>query len=127
MTEWPGRGRGAKIAGMAQLSESVSLDTTDSSVAVLTVDNPPVNALSWHVRQGIFDGLNQALADGASAVSSESAWAVTSKAGMARLVGCCARTSTCVDASTATLDTAQDADAVLCQQHGCVWTRDTRT
>ncbi|MEL0000659.1 MAG: enoyl-CoA hydratase-related protein, partial [Acidimicrobiaceae bacterium] len=68
MTEWPGRGRGAKIAVMAQLSESVSLDTTDSSVAVLTVDNPPVNALSWHVRQGIFDGLNQALADGASAI-----------------------------------------------------------
>ena len=68
VTEWPGRGRGAKIAVMAQLSESVSLDTTDSSVAVLTVDNPPVNALSWHVRQGIFDGLNQALADGASAI-----------------------------------------------------------
>ena len=64
VTEWPGRGGGAKIAAMAQLSESVSLDTTDSSVAVLTVDNPPVNALSWHVRQGIFDGLNQAMADG---------------------------------------------------------------
>ena len=63
VTEWPGRGRGAKIAVMAQLSESVSLDTTDSSVAVLTVDNPPVNALSWHVRQGVFDGLNQALAE----------------------------------------------------------------
>ena len=53
---------------MAQLSESVSLVTTDSSVAVLTVDNAPVNALSWHVRQGIFDGLNQAMADGASAI-----------------------------------------------------------
>ena len=53
---------------MAQLSESVTLDTTDSSVAVLTVDNAPVNALSWHVRQGIFDGLNQALSDGASAI-----------------------------------------------------------
>ena len=45
-----------------------SLETTDSSVAVLTVDNAPVNALSWHVRQGIFDGLNQAMADGASAI-----------------------------------------------------------
>ena len=53
---------------MAQLSDSVSLVTTDSSVAVLTVDNAPVNALSWHVRQGIFDGLNQAMADGASAI-----------------------------------------------------------
>ena len=53
---------------MAQLSESVSLVTTDSSVAVLTVDNAPVNALSWHVRQGIFDGLNHAMADGASAI-----------------------------------------------------------
>ncbi|MEM8708943.1 MAG: enoyl-CoA hydratase-related protein, partial [Actinomycetota bacterium] len=53
---------------MAQLSESVSLETTDSSVAVVTVDNPPVNALSWHVRQGIFDGLTQAIGDGASAI-----------------------------------------------------------
>ena len=50
VTEWPGRGGGAKIAALAQLSESVRLDTTDSSVAVLTVDNPPVTALSWHVR-----------------------------------------------------------------------------
>ncbi|MEM9522330.1 MAG: 3-hydroxyacyl-CoA dehydrogenase NAD-binding domain-containing protein, partial [Actinomycetota bacterium] len=38
------------------------------TTAVLTVDNPPVNALSWHVRQGIFDGLNQAMADGAAAI-----------------------------------------------------------
>src|SRR4029453_17734589 len=33
-------------------------------VAVLTVNNPPVNALSQHVRQGLRDGLKQAAADG---------------------------------------------------------------
>ena len=60
---------------MAQISESVNLEYAEPAggsdqqrVAVLTVDNPPVNALSWHVRQGIFDGLNQAMADGASAI-----------------------------------------------------------
>ncbi|MEM9202546.1 MAG: 3-hydroxyacyl-CoA dehydrogenase NAD-binding domain-containing protein, partial [Actinomycetota bacterium] len=52
---------------MAQVSESVTLDMAGTT-AVLTVDNPPVNALSWHVRQGIFDGLNQAMADGAAAI-----------------------------------------------------------
>jgi len=52
---------------MAELSQSVSIDTEDG-IAVITVDNPPVNALSWHVRQGIFDGLSQAATDDASAV-----------------------------------------------------------
>jgi 3-hydroxyacyl-CoA dehydrogenase len=33
-------------------------------VAVLTVNNPPVNALSQHVRQGLHDGITQAVADG---------------------------------------------------------------
>lgn len=51
---------------MAELTQSVSIDT-EGGVAVITVDNPPVNALSWHVRQGIFDGLNQATSDGAQA------------------------------------------------------------
>jgi 3-hydroxyacyl-CoA dehydrogenase len=32
-------------------------------VLVLLVNNPPVNALSWHVRQGIADGIAQGLAD----------------------------------------------------------------
>ena len=34
-------------------------------MAVLTVDNPPVNALSQHVRQGLHDGIKQAIADSA--------------------------------------------------------------
>jgi 3-hydroxyacyl-CoA dehydrogenase len=34
-------------------------------VALLTVDNPPVNPLSSGVRQGLFDGFNQALNDAA--------------------------------------------------------------
>lgn len=32
-------------------------------VLVLLVNNPPVNALSWHVRQGIADGITEGLAD----------------------------------------------------------------
>ncbi len=32
-------------------------------VFVIVVDNPPVNALSWHVRQGLHDGFAQGLAD----------------------------------------------------------------
>jgi len=32
-------------------------------VALLTIDNPPVNPLSSGVRQGLFDGVSQALAD----------------------------------------------------------------
>ncbi len=55
---------------MTQISESVRLETesTDAGdVAVLVVDNPPVNALSWHVRQGLFDGLAAAIESGAVA------------------------------------------------------------
>jgi 3-hydroxyacyl-CoA dehydrogenase len=52
---------------MAQLTESVSLDR-EGDVAVITVDNPPVNALSWHVRQGLADGMAQAVGGGAAAV-----------------------------------------------------------
>ncbi|MEM7326609.1 MAG: enoyl-CoA hydratase-related protein, partial [Actinomycetota bacterium] len=47
---------------MTQLTESVSLET-QGQVALVVVDNPPVNALSHHVRQGILDGINAAVAD----------------------------------------------------------------
>jgi len=56
---------------MAALTESVRLETTTSNgvdVALIIIDNPPVNALSWHVRQGLFDGVNQAVANGAKAI-----------------------------------------------------------
>lgn len=49
---------------MAKISQSVDLETR-GRVAVLTVDNPPVNALSQHVRKGLHDGIKQATADGA--------------------------------------------------------------
>ena len=52
---------------MAQLSESVTLDR-EGDVAVITIDNPPVNALSWHVRQGLAGGFAQAVEGGASAI-----------------------------------------------------------
>ena len=49
---------------MAKVTQSVDLGTR-GRVAVLTVDNPPVNALSQHVRKGLHDGIQQAIADGA--------------------------------------------------------------
>ena len=49
---------------MTKITESVDLDRR-GHVAVLTVNNPPVNALSRHVRQGLHDGLKQAAADAA--------------------------------------------------------------
>jgi len=49
---------------MSAITHSVDLDT-QGRVAVLTVNNPPVNALSQHVRQGLRDGMKQAIADGA--------------------------------------------------------------
>ncbi|PYM27142.1 MAG: 3-hydroxyacyl-CoA dehydrogenase [Candidatus Rokuibacteriota bacterium] len=44
------------------MTQSVDLDRR-GRVAVLTVNNPPVNALSQHVRQGLRDGVKQAIAD----------------------------------------------------------------
>ncbi|WP_373474629.1 3-hydroxyacyl-CoA dehydrogenase NAD-binding domain-containing protein [Sphingorhabdus sp.] len=41
---------------------SVSTQIIDDILVVL-VNNPPVNALSWHVRQGIQDGMEKGLAD----------------------------------------------------------------
>ena len=49
---------------MAKITQSVDLSTR-GRVAVLTVDNPPVNALSQHVRKGLHDGIKQAIADAA--------------------------------------------------------------
>ena len=41
----------------------------DGEILILTVNNPPVNALSWHVRQGIDDGVKEGLAnDGVEAI-----------------------------------------------------------
>lgn len=47
---------------MSKITESVDFDRR-GRVAVLTVNNPPVNALSRHVRQGLHEGLRQAAAD----------------------------------------------------------------
>ncbi len=47
---------------MTAISKSVDLERR-GRVAVLTVNNPPVNALSQHVRQGLADGLKAAGAD----------------------------------------------------------------
>ncbi len=47
---------------MTAITKSVDLDRR-GRVAVLTVNNPPVNALSQHVRQGLNDGIQQAIAN----------------------------------------------------------------
>ena len=53
---------------MTAITKSVDLDRR-GRVAVLTVNNPPVNALSQHVRQGLHEGLKQAISDsGARAI-----------------------------------------------------------
>ena len=49
---------------MTKITESVDFDRR-GNVAVLTVTNPPVNALSRHVRQGLHEGLIQAGSDAA--------------------------------------------------------------
>jgi 3-hydroxyacyl-CoA dehydrogenase len=49
------------------LSSSVSIER-HGSIDVITVNNPPVNALSSHVRQGLFDGFTQASAGDATAI-----------------------------------------------------------
>lgn len=42
--------------------QSVSTERHED-VLVIIVNNPPVNALSWHVRQGLSDGFEEGLAD----------------------------------------------------------------
>ncbi len=59
------------MAEPIEVSESVSLDreTVDGvDVALVIVNNPPVNALSWHVRQGLFEAMTQATDSGAQAI-----------------------------------------------------------
>lgn len=45
---------------MIQLTEAATLDIQDE-IAVITIDNPPVNALGYLVRKGIADGIDQAV------------------------------------------------------------------
>ena len=47
---------------MTAITQSVDLDRR-GRVAVVTVNNPPVNALSQHVRQGLDEGLKKAIAE----------------------------------------------------------------
>ena len=59
------------MAESNQVSESVRVERVEQDgvdVALVIVDNPPVNALSWHVRQGLHDGIDQATEGGAQAV-----------------------------------------------------------
>ncbi|WP_420452417.1 3-hydroxyacyl-CoA dehydrogenase NAD-binding domain-containing protein [Ilumatobacter sp.] len=59
------------MAEPVEVSQSVRVERVSESgvdVALVVVDNPPVNALSWHVRQGLFDGITQVTEDGAQAI-----------------------------------------------------------
>lgn len=49
---------------MVAVSDVVDLSVEDS-IAILTIDNPPVNALGPRVRTGLYEGLNQAMNDDA--------------------------------------------------------------
>ncbi|MCX2980233.1 3-hydroxyacyl-CoA dehydrogenase [Halieaceae bacterium IMCC14734] len=49
---------------MTALTDMADL-TLEDGIAVITIDNPPVNALSQGVRQGIKDGVEKCLADNA--------------------------------------------------------------
>ncbi len=52
---------------MTQITESVRLERR-GDIALVIIDNPPVNALSFHVRQGILDGVTQAEESDATAI-----------------------------------------------------------
>lgn len=47
---------------MTQITDMVSMETEDG-IAVVTIDNPPVNALSEGVRTGLYEAVTQANAD----------------------------------------------------------------
>ncbi len=50
---------------MSAVNEVTDL-TLDGDVAVITLDSPPVNALSFNVRDGLFEGFKAAIADPAA-------------------------------------------------------------
>jgi 3-hydroxyacyl-CoA dehydrogenase len=50
---------------MAAINEVTDL-TLEEDVAVITLDSPPVNALSFNVRDGLFEGFKAAIADPAA-------------------------------------------------------------
>ena len=47
---------------MIQLTDVATLSNEDG-IGIITINNPPVNALGYLVRKGIADGINQAVAD----------------------------------------------------------------
>ena len=58
---------GPNLNAMTDITQSVRLER-DGDIALIIVDNPPVNALSFHVRQGLLDGVTQAEASDATAI-----------------------------------------------------------
>ena len=62
-----GKRRGLVSGPMTQITESVRLERR-GDIALVIINNPPVNALSHHVRQGIVDGVTQAEASDATAI-----------------------------------------------------------
>ena len=47
---------------------SVTTLTQDGDIAIVTLNSPPVNALSANVRDGLFEGFKQAIASDAKAI-----------------------------------------------------------
>ena len=50
------------ITSMSAINDVTDL-VVESGVAVITIDSPPVNALSFKVRDGLYHGLQAAIAD----------------------------------------------------------------
>ena len=47
---------------------SVTTLTREGDVAIITLNSPPVNALSFNVRDGLYEGFKQAIADDSKAI-----------------------------------------------------------
>ena len=63
----PGQGQVRQLGELGALMSVVSVETRDN-LAIVTIDNPPVNALSQAVRAGIVRALDEAEGAGAEAV-----------------------------------------------------------
>ena len=83
---------------MAAINEVIDLKA-DGNIAVISVNSPPVNALSQNVREGLQEALNKALADPNADVRKAAVLALT------RL-----RASEAARAALATATTDSDAD-----------------
>src|SRR3546814_4383364 len=66
ISDWSSDVCSSDLTKELKMTEETPVSVTmekDGEIAVIIVNNPPVNALSWHVRQGLEDHFGAALAD----------------------------------------------------------------